>query len=212
MAKCYMLIITHTPAETADLGRLLGAACRGGEVVLLEGALGAGKTTLTQGLAAGLDVSAPVVSPTFVLLREYQGRLPLYHFDFYRLEGGDHAADLQFEDYLETDGVAVIEWPSYAAEVIPATFLRVTLRDAGDDRREVGLEPVGSQYEALVQRLRLKSHGKPRTLKCLNGSHKLPRYVSQRVLAAGRDVPQRDGERRDKARTPSDAMAPGTTR
>jgi len=186
----------------------LGDACRGGEVILLEGTLGAGKTTLTQGLAAGLGVSAPVVSPTFVLLREYRGRLPLYHFDFYRLEDGDHAADLQFEDYLETDGVAVIEWPSYAPEVIPATYLRVTLRDAGDDRREVVLQPVGSHYEALVQRLRLKAHGKPRTLKCLDGSHKPPRYVSQRVLVAGLDVPQPGGEKHDGP----DVMVPGTTR
>jgi len=195
-----MRIITPTPAETADLGRRLGEACCGGEVILLEGALGAGKTTLTQGLAAGLGVSAPVVSPTFVLLREYRGRLPLYHFDFYRLEGGDHAADLQFEDYLETDGVAVIEWPSYAAEVIPETYLRVALRDAGDNRREILLEPVGAYYEALVQRLRLKSHGKPRTLKCRDGSHKPPRYVSQRVLAAGLDGPQQGETRRDEAR------------
>ncbi len=205
-----MDVSTHTPAETADLGRRLGQACRGGEVILLEGALGAGKTTLTQGLAAGLGVGAPVVSPTFVLLREYRGRLPLYHFDFYRLEGGDHAADLQFDDYLETDGVAVIEWPSYAAEVIPETYLRVTLRDAGDERREILLEPVGVRYEALVQRLRLKAYGKPRTLKCLDGSHKPPRYVSQRVLAAGLDVPQRGEARRGGARTPSDALAPGT--
>ncbi len=207
-----MLIITHTPAETTDLGRRLGEVCRGGETILLEGSLGAGKTTLTQGLAAGLGVSAPVVSPTFVLLREYRGRLPLYHFDFYRLEVGDHAADLQFEDYLETDGVAVIEWPSYAAEVIPETYLRLTLRDAGDDRREILLEPVGSRYEALVQRLQPTSQGKPRTLKCLDGSHKPSRYVSQRVPAAGLDGPQPGGQRRDGMGNPCDAMAPGTTR
>ncbi len=209
-----MRIITHTPDETAELGRRLGEACRGGEVILLEGALGAGKTTLTQGMAAGLGVSVPVVSPTFVLLREYQGRLPLYHFDFYRLEDGDHAADLQFEDYLETDGVAVIEWPSYAAEVIPETYLRVALRDIGDDRREVVLEPVGARYEALVQPLRLKSHGKPRALKCLDGSHKPSRYFSERVLAAGPglDVPQSGGERHEGSGTPSGAMDPGTTR
>ncbi len=209
-----MHVITHTPAETADLGRRLGVACRGGEVILLEGALGAGKTTLTQGLAAGLGVSAPVVSPTFVLLREYRGRLPLYHFDFYRLEDGDHAADLQFADYLETDGVAVIEWPSYAPEVISETYLRVTLRDAGDDQREVVLEPVGAYYEALVQRLRLKSHGKQRTLQCLDGARKPSRYFSERVLVAGLglDVPQSGEARRDGTRTPSDAMAPGTMR
>ena len=95
-----MLIKTTSPEETSQVGRLLGDVCQGGETILLEGDLGAGKTTFTQGLAAGLGVDAAVVSPTFIILREYDGRLPLYHFDFYRLEGTGRAVDLEFDEYL----------------------------------------------------------------------------------------------------------------
>ena len=83
------------------MGQLLGEACRGGEVLLLEGDLGAGKTTLAQGVAAGLGVTAPVISPTFILLREYEGRLPLYHFDFYRLDDEDDVLKIGLDEYLD---------------------------------------------------------------------------------------------------------------
>lgn len=145
-----MKLTTHSAEETASLGCRLGAACRGGEVILLEGDLGAGKTTLAQGLAAGLGVVSPVTSPTFIMLREYDGRVPLYHFDFYRLEGTGRAVDLEFGDYLAADGVCVIEWPSYAPEIIPPAYLRVALRVTGEETREVTLEAVGARYETLL--------------------------------------------------------------
>src|SRR5207237_7709438 len=113
---------TGSAQEARRIGRLLGEACRGGEVLLLEGDLGAGKTTLTQGVAAGLGVAAPVISPTFILLREYEGRLPFYHFDFYRLEGTGRAVDLEFEDYLGAGGVCAIEWRSFARALAPAEY------------------------------------------------------------------------------------------
>ena len=135
------------------MGRLLGEACRGGEVLLLEGDLGAGKTTLTQGVAAGLGVTASVISPTFILLREYEGRLPLYHFDFYRLEGSGRAADLEFGEYLDAGGVCVIEWPSFAPEVAPPEYLRVELHISGETSRTLILEAVGRRHAALLGRL-----------------------------------------------------------
>ena len=135
------------------MGRLLGEACRGGEVLLLEGDLGAGKTTLTQGVAAGLGVAAPLISPTFILLREYAGRLPLYHFDFYRLEGTGRAVDLEFEEYLGTGGVGVIEWPAFAPEVAPPEYLRVELRISGETSRTLTLDAVGRRHEELLGRL-----------------------------------------------------------
>ena len=135
------------------MGRLLGESCRGGEVLLLEGDLGTGKTTLTQGVAAGLGVTAPLVSPTFILLREYEGRLPLYHFDFYRLEGTGRAVDLEFGEYLGAGGVCVIEWPAFAPELAPPEYLGVELRISGETSRTLTLEAVGRRHEELLGRL-----------------------------------------------------------
>ena len=135
------------------MGRLLGESCHGGEVLLLEGDLGAGKTTLTQGVATGLGVTAPVISPTFILLREYEGRLPLYHFDFYRLEGTGRAVDLEFGEYLGAGGVCVIEWPAFAPELAPPEYLGVELRISGETSRTLTLEAVGRRHEELLCRL-----------------------------------------------------------
>lgn len=132
------------------MGRLLGEACRGGEVILLDGDLGVGKTTLAQGLAAGLGVAVPVISPTFVLLRIYEGRLLLYHFDFYRLDGTGRAVDLEFDEYLDAGGVCVIEWPSCAPELVPPGTLRVGLRARGESARELTLEATDARHEALL--------------------------------------------------------------
>jgi len=148
-----MLIKTHAPEETSQVGRLLGNACRGGETILLEGDLGAGKTTLTQGLAAGLGVSAAVVSPTFIILREYEGRLPLYHFDFYRLEGTGRAVDLEFDDYLSAGGVCVVEWPSSAPELTPDDYLLLTIRTVGPAARELVLAASDARHQALIDAL-----------------------------------------------------------
>ena len=146
-------LTTRSTEETRRVGQLLGEACRGGEVLLLEGDLGAGKTTLTQGVAAGLGVSALVISPTFILLREYEGRLPLYHFDFYRLEGTGRAVDLEFGDYLDAGGVCVVEWLSFAPELAPPAYLRVALCISGETSRTMTLEAMGRRHEELVGRL-----------------------------------------------------------
>lgn len=143
-------IETTSPEQTARLGRLLGAACRGGEVILLQGELGAGKTTLTQGLARGLGIAAQVNSPTFIVLREYEGRLPLYHFDFYRLDHTGRAVDLEFDDYLRGDGVCVIEWPSHAPEMTPDDHLLVEIQLGGDTSRMVTLRASGPRHQALL--------------------------------------------------------------
>jgi len=148
-----MLIKTNAPEETSQVGRYLGEACHGGETILLEGDLGVGKTTFTQGLAAGLGVDGPVVSPTFIILREYEGRLPLYHFDFYRLEGTGRAVDLEFDEYLSAGGVCVIEWPSCAAELVPDDYLLVTIRAAGPVAREFVIAASDARHQALIAAL-----------------------------------------------------------
>lgn len=135
------------------LGRRLGRAARRGDVLVLDGELGAGKTTLTQGVGAGLGVTEHIVSPTFVVLREYAGRLPLYHFDLYRFEGSVRAADLEFGDYVDGDGVTVIEWPSHAPELLPSSYLRVALRDGGDGTRTITVEAIGDANRHLLDAL-----------------------------------------------------------
>src|ERR1051326_778967 len=108
-------IVSHSLAQTQRLGARLGELLRGGDLLLLDGDLGTGKTTLTQGLAEGLGVRNVVSSPTFTLLKEYEGRLPLYHFDLYRLDDATEILDLGFEEYFESGGVCVVEW-AYKAE------------------------------------------------------------------------------------------------
>jgi tRNA threonylcarbamoyladenosine biosynthesis protein TsaE len=104
----------------------VGRACRGGEVILLEGPLGAGKTALAQGIAAGLGVTDAVTSPSFTILKEYAGRLALAHFDFYRVDPA-RLVDVEFDDYLGAGGVCVLEWASRVPHVVPPDHLIVTL-------------------------------------------------------------------------------------
>ena len=125
-------------------GRRLGELVEPGTVITLSGPLGAGKTTLTQAIAGGLQVPAEqaVTSPTFGIIHEYQGRLPLYHLDLYRLSGEeDELLELGIDDYLHGRGVCVIEWPDRLGELLPPTRLEVSLSFAGQDRRHLRLTP-----------------------------------------------------------------------
>ena len=112
--------ISNSPAETEAIGRQLASDVNAGSVLALEGELGSGKTLFTQGLVAGLESDATVTSPTFTILHEYQaGRLPIYHFDFFRLGNRESIVRLGLEDYLFGDGVSVIEWADRFPELIP---------------------------------------------------------------------------------------------
>jgi tRNA threonylcarbamoyladenosine biosynthesis protein TsaE len=148
-----MLIETMSAEETKKLAARLGALLQPGNVILLNGDLGAGKTTFTQGLAEGLGIHAPVTSPTFTLVHEYRGgRLLLFHFDSYRLAGAEEIADLGFEEYLERGGVVVVEWAERLGWLLPNARLDVTLSGDGDSRT-VQFEPHGDRYEQLVKEL-----------------------------------------------------------
>src|SRR5438067_4131427 len=105
-----LTLTTHSAAETQALAERLAQDLQAGDVLWLSGALGAGKTTFTQGLGRGLQVGVPISSPTFVLVREYQGRLPLFHIDLYRLDEQRDILNLGLRDYLDDDGVCVVEW------------------------------------------------------------------------------------------------------
>ena len=128
------MTISHSPAETIALARTLAATLRRGAVLALSGDLGAGKTHFVKGLAAGLGTAASVTSPTFTLLHEYPGgRLPLYHFDFYRLDTADEALRIGLDEYLDGDGACVIEWAEKFPALLPphTRWLRFSHREDG---------------------------------------------------------------------------------
>jgi tRNA threonylcarbamoyladenosine biosynthesis protein TsaE len=129
---------THSAAETHAIGRQLGTLVQGGDVIVLAGDLGAGKTVFAKGLAAGMGVEVPVVSPTFTIVREYQGRLPLVHLDVYRLHHLQELHDLGFEELVDASRVTVIEWGDVVVSQLPPDRLDVRIEhgapDAEDDR------------------------------------------------------------------------------
>ena len=145
-------IKSDSPAETRRLGARLGRLLLPGDIVLLSGELGAGKTCLVQGIALGLGVSAPVTSKSFVLLGEYEGRLPLYHADLYRLEEPAQAEELALTEYCAS-GALVVEWAERAWEVFPPEHLLIRLEILGAHRRELAFDPRGDRYRELTDAL-----------------------------------------------------------
>mgnify|MGYP005755518533 CR=1 FL=1 len=144
-------IYTSSSEETMQKAEQLAKLFTGGEVLLLEGDLGAGKTTFTKGLAKGLDIKRNVNSPTFTIIKEYQGRLPLYHMDVYRLEESDE--DLGFDDYFLGEGVCVVEWAQFIEEFLPKERLAVSIFHKGENSRKIILEPIGTRYELLCKEI-----------------------------------------------------------
>jgi tRNA threonylcarbamoyladenosine biosynthesis protein TsaE len=142
--------------ETQSFAQRLAAFLQPGDFIALEGSLGAGKTTFTQGLARGLGVKTVVNSPTFTIIKEYAGRLPLYHMDVYRVE--DDVDSLGLDDYFYGDGVCVVEWASLIEEVLPEDRLTVTLTAAGDNTRICRLLPKGKRYLELCKEFDDNAH------------------------------------------------------
>lgn len=145
---------TASPDETRAAGARLGSILEAGDVVLLQGDLGAGKTCFTQGIARGLDISALVVSPTFVLINEYHGRRRLYHADLYRLEEPGEVADLHLSDATQ-DGVLVVEWPERDGGSLPAEYVLVHLEHKGATRRQLTFSHRGERPAAVIRALRV---------------------------------------------------------
>ena len=140
---------TKSGEDTRDLGAQLAALARPGDVVLLVGDLGAGKTTLAQGFGRGLGVAGPIVSPTFTLVRSYRGRLLLAHCDAYRLQGRREVEDLGLAELLDDGAVALVEWGEVVAPSLAPDYLEVRLEMGdGDDLRQVALRPVGPSWSA----------------------------------------------------------------
>ena len=141
-----MEYISHSVAETEDLGARLAAVLSPGAVVAYTGGLGMGKTAFTRGLARGLGCRGRVTSPTFTIVNEYDGPTPLFHFDMYRLPDADALFDLGWEDYLDRGGVCAVEWSENVAEALPDA-ITVTIRKVDDTTRQITVE--GADYEDL---------------------------------------------------------------
>ena len=134
-----MVYRTESAAQTEALGRELGAKLRPGSVVAFRGGLGMGKTAFTRGLAQGLGCTGRVTSPTFTIVNEYRGNIPLFHFDMYRLDSSDALFDIGWEDYLDRGGVCAVEWSENVADAMPEGTIYVTIeRDAeGENTRKI---------------------------------------------------------------------------
>ena len=132
-----MAIITNNENETMNEGEKLGRSLLPGSVVALHGGLGAGKTTFTRGLALGLGIRMEVSSPTFTLVNEYPGEVPLFHFDMFRLESAAELFDIGWDDYLERQGVCVVEWSEKVSGAFPQDTIIVKLESLGGNKRRI---------------------------------------------------------------------------
>ena len=152
---------SYSPQQTQLLGNRLGELAQQSDIVLLTGELGTGKTCLVQGIARGLGVEEYAFSPSFVIVREYHGRLPLYHMDLYRLQNTSEIADLGLEEYLCHDGISVIEWAEKALEVLPRDRLLIALSyvPGYETQRAISLISEGRRYSELVRQLQSVLNG-----------------------------------------------------
>ena len=146
-----LTLISCTSEETKDIGAKLAGLLVAGSLITLSGELGAGKTTFTQGIARGLNISRNVTSPTFTILKSYKGDLPLYHIDAYRLENIDQ--DLGFEDYIYSDGICVIEWSGFISDILPEEYLEAVLTINDDDSRTIVFTAHGKNNEEVLDKL-----------------------------------------------------------
>jgi tRNA threonylcarbamoyladenosine biosynthesis protein TsaE len=147
-------VITSSAEETIALGERLGRLARAGELICLWGDLGAGKTQLAKGIARGLDISDTVNSPTFVLMTEYAGRVPLFHVDLYRLVDAADALAGGLIDERQEDGLTVVEWPDRMGNVLPASRLDVRIDGTADEPRTIVLIAKGMDYQLFLEAAR----------------------------------------------------------
>ena len=150
-----MRTASNSPEQTRELGEKLGRLLSRGNVVALVGELGAGKTVLTQGLARGLGVGPDeyVSSPSFALVNQYRGRVPIYHLDIYRLGGEAEMVALGYEDYFEPDGVTIIEWADKVGELLPERYLLIEIKIIDRNTRDLDVRPIGPWTSEAAARI-----------------------------------------------------------
>lgn len=144
------VLVTRSPDETRELGRSLGASLLAGGFVALVGDLGSGKTVLVQGIAEGLGCAGEVSSPSFVIVNEYRGRVPIYHVDLYRVTDSRSLHELGYREFFYGDGVALVEWADRVLDLLPADRLDVSLEFAGADERRITLAARGVLHAAAL--------------------------------------------------------------
>ena len=146
-----MVIETHDPEETFEVGRTIGMDAEPGQIYTLTGDLGVGKTVFTQGVAAGLGITEPVNSPTFTIIQEYEdGRLPFYHFDVYRIGDLEEMEEIGYDDYFFGQGICLIEWAELIEEILPEKRIEVTIEkdlEKGFEYRKITIEERGEKTE-----------------------------------------------------------------
>lgn len=140
---------TYSFDETVEVGKRLGNILKAGDVIWLSGDLGTGKTALTNGIAKALNINDYITSPTFTLVNEYEGSLPLYHFDVYRISDSDEMFDIGFEEYINNGGVSVIEWGEQIKDILPKEIIKINITknlQKGLDVREISIDFIGGRY------------------------------------------------------------------
>ncbi len=145
--------ISNSDDETMDFGTKIGSIAKPGLIITLSGDLGTGKTVLARGIARGLGIDEPITSPTFTILHQYNGRLPLYHFDMYRLDNEDEIFELGFEEFIYGDGVAVIEWPENMGDLYPQEYVGIELDRIDENIRKITIHFIGSKFNWLEEEL-----------------------------------------------------------
>jgi len=150
----HLELMSHSPEQTQDFGVRIGELALPGDILLLVGSLGTGKTCLTQGIAWGLGIKEYAASPSFMIVRELYGRLPLYHIDLYRLDHIEEIADLGLDEYLYGNGVCVVEWAEKGLSVLPAEHLLVEISYLSDTERGFRFKPRGKRYREILARLK----------------------------------------------------------
>jgi tRNA threonylcarbamoyladenosine biosynthesis protein TsaE len=150
-------VLTRSPRQTMNWGSRLGRLLKGGEIIALIGELGSGKTCFVRGVTQGLEVGkeAWIRSPTFTLINEYHGRLPVYHIDLYRVESRAQLEGLNLREYLYADGVSLIEWFEHLPADEVDEFLEVRVAYVDGNRRQLTFSPYGRRYEEIVEGLRI---------------------------------------------------------
>lgn len=149
-----MEIVSTAPEKTFSFGRQLGQLLKEGSILCLIGDLGAGKTLLVQGIAQGLGLNEEITSPTFTVMNVYEGTIPVYHFDLYRLESPEQLLDIGFDEYTNAGGIAIIEWPDKFPDYMPDGYLRLELIKTGDNDRLIKVSSQGAHHHLLYEELK----------------------------------------------------------
>ena len=148
-----MKIIANNLKDTEKLGRIIAKCAEKGTVICLDGELGAGKTSLARFIAKELGVKDYIVSPTFTIIKEYEGRLPFYHMDVYRIDSEDDMYDLGYDEYIYSEGVTVIEWSKLIEGILPDERIKIEIKRINDTKREINIDGKGFIFEKLVSEL-----------------------------------------------------------